>query len=232
MPCSCGSLSLCYTSTDLRHVQNSVVASTVGGQAVPGKYILGQLVGWICVPGSAAGSDRDRATYREHRCPRCSSAVVAEAVSSGQAGWMRWNPWTVALTRQDAAEPMGVDWAGQGCPRQHRATGAAFRIGLNMIIVSKPSAKATKPGRTSRYKPARRRSSAARNDTRRQVDARPISVHTKCSQGSSSSRQSFGRPAPSPGRARSVSDRAAPKKYSGEPRRHRSSPRQRPRAGQ
>jgi hypothetical protein len=56
---------------------------------------------------------------------------------------------------------------------------AAFRPALNMIIVSEPSAEATQPVHTSRYTPARRRSSAARNDTLRYADAQRISVHTE-----------------------------------------------------
>ena len=50
---------------------------------------------------------------------------------------------------------------------------------LNMIIISEPSANMTQPVRTSRYTPARCRSSAARNDTPRYADARSISVHTE-----------------------------------------------------
>jgi hypothetical protein len=53
-----------------------------------------------------------------------------------------------------------------------------FRLVLNMIIVSESSAKATQPVGTGRYTLARRRSSAARNDTPRYVDTRRISVHT------------------------------------------------------
>jgi hypothetical protein len=48
-----------------------------------------------------------------------------------------------------------------------------------MIIVSDPSADATRPFRTGRYTAARRRSSAARGDTPRYASARPISVHTE-----------------------------------------------------
>jgi hypothetical protein len=58
----------------------------------------------------------------------------------------------------------------------HRAQPA--RLAFNMIIVSEPSAKATRPVRTGRYTPARSRSSAAHNGTPRYADARPISVHT------------------------------------------------------
>jgi hypothetical protein len=53
------------------------------------------------------------------------------------------------------------------------------RLALNMIIVSEPSAEATQPVRMGRYAPARRRSSAACNDTLRYAVARPISVHTE-----------------------------------------------------
>jgi 2-keto-3-deoxy-L-rhamnonate aldolase RhmA len=49
---------------------------------------------------------------------------------------------------------------------------------LNMIIVSESSAKATQPVRTGRYTPTGCRSSAARSDSHRYLDARPISVHT------------------------------------------------------
>ena len=48
-----------------------------------------------------------------------------------------------------------------------------------MITVSEPSAEATQLVRTSQYAPARRRNSVPRADTRRQADARPISVHTE-----------------------------------------------------
>ncbi len=48
-----------------------------------------------------------------------------------------------------------------------------------MIIVSEPSAKATQPERTDRYRLARRRSSAACDDTLRYADARTTSVHTR-----------------------------------------------------
>ncbi len=41
------------------------------------------------------------------------------------------------------------------------------------------TAKATHLGRTGRYTPAHRRSSAARNDAHRHADARTISVHTR-----------------------------------------------------
>jgi hypothetical protein len=50
---------------------------------------------------------------------------------------------------------------------------------LNMIVVSESSAEVTQLGRTRRYTPAGCRSSAARNDTPRYADARPISVHTE-----------------------------------------------------
>jgi hypothetical protein len=52
------------------------------------------------------------------------------------------------------------------------------RLALHMIIVSEPSAEATQSVRMGRYTPARRRSSAADNDTPSYADARPISVHT------------------------------------------------------
>jgi hypothetical protein len=57
--------------------------------------------------------------------------------------------------------------------------GAASQAGVNMIIVSKPSAEATQPVRAGRYTSACRRSSAARNDTRRYAEVRRISVHTE-----------------------------------------------------
>ena len=50
---------------------------------------------------------------------------------------------------------------------------------LQVIIVSESSAEATQLVRIVRYTPARRRSSAARSDTPRYVDAQPISVHTR-----------------------------------------------------
>src|SRR5437763_1866939 len=53
------------------------------------------------------------------------------------------------------------------------------RLVLNMIIISESSAEATQPERTGRYTPARRRSSAPRNDTPRYANAWPISVHTE-----------------------------------------------------
>jgi hypothetical protein len=54
-----------------------------------------------------------------------------------------------------------------------------FRLALNMIIISEPSAEVTQPVCTGRYAPARRRSSAARNDITRYAYARRISVHTE-----------------------------------------------------
>lgn len=53
------------------------------------------------------------------------------------------------------------------------------RLALNMITVSEPSAEVSQPVRTGRYTPARRRTSAARDDTPRYADARPIRVHTE-----------------------------------------------------
>jgi hypothetical protein len=55
--------------------------------------------------------------------------------------------------------------------------GVASQMTPNMIIISEPSPEATQPVRTGRYTPARRRSSAACNDTPRYADGRPISVH-------------------------------------------------------
>ena len=63
----------------------------------------------------------------------------------------------------------------------HQAQPSA--LARNMIIVSRPSAEATQPVSTGRYTPARRRSSAARNDTPRCADAQPISVHTEVLEG-------------------------------------------------
>ena len=48
-----------------------------------------------------------------------------------------------------------------------------------VIIVREPSAKAARRTRTGRYTPARSHSSLAHNDTPRQADTRPISVHTE-----------------------------------------------------
>lgn len=48
-----------------------------------------------------------------------------------------------------------------------------------MIIVSGSSAELTPPVRTCRYTLARRRSLAVRNDARKYVEVRRISVHTK-----------------------------------------------------
>ncbi len=73
-------------------------------------------------------------------------------------------------------------WAAAGsgtAPREPKATGAASQTGANVIIVSKSSAEATQPERTGRYTPARRRSSAARDDTPGHADPRQISVHTE-----------------------------------------------------
>lgn len=99
--------------------------------------------------------------------------------------------WTV---RQLLAHVIGGDYAyidllhvtqrstGQrpGCPRQDCGHWAQFSESrLNMIIVSDPSADATRPFRTGRYTAARRRSSTARSDTPRYTGARPISVHTE-----------------------------------------------------
>jgi len=57
--------------------------------------------------------------------------------------------------------------------------GTAFRLTVNMIIVSEPSAETTQLVQTGRYATTRRCSSAARHDTARYGDARPISVHTE-----------------------------------------------------
>jgi hypothetical protein len=48
-----------------------------------------------------------------------------------------------------------------------------------VIIVSEPSAEATRRVRTRRYTPTLRRSSTAPNDTPGCADAQPISVHTE-----------------------------------------------------
>jgi len=47
-----------------------------------------------------------------------------------------------------------------------------------MIIVSKPSAEATRLADTGRYRPTRSRSSAAHNDTPKHTNVQWISVHT------------------------------------------------------
>jgi hypothetical protein len=52
------------------------------------------------------------------------------------------------------------------------------RRALNMIIVSESSAKVTQLVRTTRYTPARSRSSAALNDIPRYAEVQAISVHT------------------------------------------------------
>jgi hypothetical protein len=54
-----------------------------------------------------------------------------------------------------------------------------WRLGANMIIVSEPSAEATQPVRTARYTPTHHRISAARNDTHRYANTRPLRVHTE-----------------------------------------------------
>jgi hypothetical protein len=51
--------------------------------------------------------------------------------------------------------------------------------GIAVIIVSEPSANATRRVRTGRFTPARTTSSAARNNTARYAGAPPISVHTE-----------------------------------------------------
>ena len=60
-----------------------------------------------------------------------------------------------------------------------RRSSLPARPALNMIVVSEPSAKATQLERTGGDTPSRRRSSAARTDTPRYLDGRPISVHTE-----------------------------------------------------
>jgi len=75
---------------------------------------------------------------------------------------------------------------GEGSPADHqgvpassaRPPGAAFRLGLSMIIVSEPSVKATQPVHVGRSTPTRNRSSATHQDPPRHADIRPISVHT------------------------------------------------------
>ncbi len=66
-----------------------------------------------------------------------------------------------------------------GRQRQEPATGRSSRLAFNMIIVSEPSAEATRRVRTERCAPARSRSSAVHNNTPGYADARPISVHTE-----------------------------------------------------
>ncbi len=51
--------------------------------------------------------------------------------------------------------------------------------GLQVIIISEPSAEPARRARTDRSTPARNRSSTAHNDTPRHADARPISLHTE-----------------------------------------------------
>jgi hypothetical protein len=62
-------------------------------------------------------------------------------------------------------------------PRQLAARPPARKLHAPEIIVSEPSADATRSGRTDRSAPARCRSSMACNDTHRYANARPIRVH-------------------------------------------------------
>jgi hypothetical protein len=55
--------------------------------------------------------------------------------------------------------------------RQGSVTGRSLRTSAYKIIVSEPSAEATRAIRTDRLASIRRRSSAARNDTPRYADA-------------------------------------------------------------
>jgi hypothetical protein len=60
-----------------------------------------------------------------------------------------------------------------------RHIGLNLQLGVSVIIVSGPSAEATRRVRISRYALACSRSSAVRNGTPRHVSARSISVHTE-----------------------------------------------------
>jgi hypothetical protein len=64
-------------------------------------------------------------------------------------------------------------------PHWHLLTSQRHRWGDQVIIVSEPSADATRRVRTERPTSARSRSSAPHNDTPWYTDARPISVHTE-----------------------------------------------------
>jgi hypothetical protein len=61
----------------------------------------------------------------------------------------------------------------------NRRTTALAKSHSQVIIVSEPSAEAARRASTGRSIPTRSRSSAARNDTPKHADARPISVHTE-----------------------------------------------------
>jgi hypothetical protein len=65
------------------------------------------------------------------------------------------------------------------CQHNGAPPGATSNRQLSKIIISESSAEATRPVRTDRSAPARRRSSAVCDDTHSHADARTISVHTK-----------------------------------------------------
>jgi hypothetical protein len=114
------------------------------------------------------------------------------------------HPGRSALARQNAA---GIRWeretgsirlltqsSADQVPRvaaHECVTGRSLpRLALSMIILSEPSAKATRPVRTDRHAPTHSPSSTVHNDTPGQTDAQPISVHTEVLEGVSVSLQS------------------------------------------
>jgi hypothetical protein len=98
------------------------------------------------------------------------------------------------------------DWSARGFPsdqgyQDSRGCSAkCHRLGLldwpvNVITVSEPSAKVTRPVRTGRFTLACSRSSAAYDAAPRHADARPISVHTEVREGISHKAHLASRPA-------------------------------------
>jgi hypothetical protein len=108
--------------------------------------------------------------------------LVARSHRTSQFLTFEAQPGSVSPNRGDTGEAVGPRPQNDADDRSQ--TGGAARGAFTMIIISEPSAEATRPVRTSRYTSARLRSSTARNDTLRCADVRPISVHTGVLAGS------------------------------------------------
>lgn len=80
--------------------------------------------------------------------------------------------------REDGESRGGADTRGVGAGGVADQRQPANR-GLQVIIISEPSAEPARRAHTDRSTPARNRSSTAHNDTPRHADARPISLHTE-----------------------------------------------------
>jgi hypothetical protein len=155
---------------------------------------LSELIVFTCTGHAPAPSQtRSRASLPTRPAPAGKEYLchARRRVRRGRAGQMRLDTYgRSTLARQDTAGSDGKAWDGFHSPNQSSADknpraprnsvprNAAFRVALNMIVVSESSAEATRPARTGRCAPACCCSSAARDDTPQYSDARQISVHT------------------------------------------------------